>query len=349
MRQIEGVQSEMRRSLTIEEAGRARASLRLLAVAAFALAAPALPAAPQAAPSGIPQAAPAGVELSIRFFDKRIYFTDSEILLKIGIANNSASTWRFRLADDLVHSLSFEARSPTNRALDPSDAYRLALGESRPVLYREIAIKPGEEYSLQDRLERFIRIDGPGSFAVKALLWPELAGESASAPVASNVLMLTVRPSPGLPPASEAVRAVTGEVLRAQALPPDEVVRRTIVARQKGLWNEFFLYLDLESLLSRNEDQKRLYDRESDDGRRRMLDRYRADLQTSVVDNDIVVQPYYFEILETRYTQTKGIVRVLEKFQSQQLRLVKEYSYELSRRDDVWFIMGYSVFNKGTE
>jgi hypothetical protein len=267
----------------------------------------------------------------------------------ITISNESDSTYRFKLADDRVYSLSFEARSPSNRLLDLADGYKLAMSVSKPVFYRELAIKPGEQYSFKEGLERFIRIDGPGSYSVKASFFPELASSAAVPPISSNSLSLSVRPSPGLPPASESIRAITGEALKAQALPPDEVVRRTIVARQKGLWNEFFLYLDLESLLSRDLDRKKEYDSESDEGRRRMIDRYRADLQTSVVDNDIVVQPFYFEVLETRYTEAKGFVTVLEKFQSGQLRLVKEYSYELRRRDEVWYIADYTVYNKGTE
>jgi len=307
------------------------------------------PGAAQAQPGAQPEAvaAPAGIELSIRFYDKRIYFPESEIPLKVTITNESPSPFRFKLADDRVHSLSFDARTPSNRLLDPSDAYRLAMSESRPMFYRELAIEPGEEYSFVESLERYVHIPGPGVYTVRASFRPELAGPSAI--ILSNALSLSVRPSPGLPPASETVSAQTGEVLKAQAIPPDEVVRRTIAARQKGLWNEFFLYLDLESLIARNEDQKRAYDRESDDGRRRMIERYRADLQANIVDNDIVVQPYYFEVLETRYTPSRGFVRVLEKFQSQQLRMVKEYTYELERRDGVWFVVGYTVLNKGTE
>ncbi len=293
--------------------------------------------------------AAADVTLSIRFFDKRIYFPGSEIPLMVTISNESDSTYRFKLADDRVYSLSFEARTPSNRLLDLSDGYKIAMSQSKPVFYRELAIKPGEEYSFREALDRFVRVDGPGNYSVKAAFYPELAASSAAAPISSNILSLSVRPSPGLPPASESIRAVTGEALKAQALPPDEVVRRTIVARQKGLWNEFFLYLDLESLVSRDQDRKKAYDAESDEGRRRLLDRYRADLQTNVIDNDIVLQPYYFEILETRYTEAKGFVSVLEKFQSGQLRAVKEYSYELHRRDEVWYISDYSVFNKGTE
>jgi len=293
--------------------------------------------------------AAADVKLSIRFFDKRIYFPGSEIPIMVTISNESEDTYRFKLADDRVYSLAFEARTPTNRLLDLSDGFKVAMSKTGPVFYRELAIKPGEEYSFREDLGRFVRVDTPGSYSIKASFFPELSTSSASAPLPSNILSLSVRPSPGIPPASEAIRAVTGEALKAQALPPDEVVRRTIVARQKGLWNEFFLYLDLESLLSRDQDRKRQYDAESDEGRRRMIDRFRADLQTDVVDNDIVVQPYYFEVLETRYTDSKGFVSVQEKFQNGQLRLVKEYRYVLQRTGEIWQIVDYTVFNKGTE
>jgi hypothetical protein len=291
----------------------------------------------------------ADVKLSIRFFDKRIYFPGSEIPVVVTISNESEHTYRFKLADDRVYSLSFEARTPTNRLLELSDGYKVAMSRSGPVFYRELAIKPGEQYSFREDLSRFVRVDEPGNYSVQASFFPELSTSAAASPIPSNVLGLSVRPSPGIPPASEAIRAATGEALKAQAIPPDEVVRRTIVARQKSQWNEFFLYLDLESLLARDQDRKRQYDAESDEGRRRMIERFRADLQTSVVDNDIVVQPYYFEVLETRYTDSKGFVAVLEKFQSGQLRLVKEYRYVLQRRDEVWQIVDYTVFNKGTE
>ena len=29
--------------------------------------------------------------------------------------------------------------------------------------------------------------------------------------------------------------------------------------------------------------------------------------------------------------------------------MVKEYDYDLVRRDNIWYIEGYSVLNKGTE
>ena len=333
----------------------------LIAAALATLPGPASAAGLAGAPASA--ASEAGVELSIRFYDKRIYFPESEIALKVTVTNGSPSTYRFKLAEDRLYSLSFDARTPTNRALDASDERKLALSASKPVFYREIAVEPGEEYSFVERLERYVRIEGPGSYTVRASFWPELSQRGAApqgaaaagvqapgaAPLESNVLILSVRPSPGLPPASEAIRPETGEVMKPEAVPPDEVVRRTIVARQRSRWSEYFLYLDLESLLSRNEDKKRAYDRESDEGRRRMLEKYKADLRESVVDEDISVVPASFEIVETRYAANSGVVRVLAKFDYKSFMMRKEYDYELRRRDDVWYIVGYTVVNKGTE
>ncbi len=310
------------------------------------------------------------VEISIRFFDKRVYYPESDIPLKVTLTNKGARTWRFKLAEDRAFSLSIDARTPANRSLELSDDYKRSLAAARPVFYREMALDPGEEYSFVESLSHYIMIKEPGSFTLRASFWPELiaqapatgstasAGNSApvsSTPAArmpamlSNVLILTVRPSMGLPPAADLVNPDTGEVLKPLPLPPDEVVSRTIIARQRSRWNEFFLYLDVESLLSRSESRKRAYDKESDEGRRRMIERYKADLRDNVIDSDIVTIPASFEIIETRYSAERGFVKVIEKFEYRGFTMVKEYDYELVRRDGVWFIEAYTVLNKGTE
>jgi hypothetical protein len=335
--------------------------------------APVLMGIPQSAPNAAPGiiAAPGGadgIELSIRFYDKRLYYPESEIPIKVAIANTTAQTYRFKLAEDRTYSLSFDARTPANRALDVADDYKRALATTRPIFYREIVVEPGEEYSFVENLARYIRVTDPGSYNIRASFWPELvatapgaqpmpgtqAGAGAQSavpaqPILSNILILTVRPSLGLPPASENVSVDTGAILRPEPVAPDEVVTRTIVARQRARWNEFFLYLDLEALLSRDESRKRAYDRESDDGRRRLIERYKADLRTNVIDVDIVTIPSSFEVIETRYSANSGVVRVTEKFDYRTFKMVKEYDYELARRDNIWYIVGYSVLNKGTE
>jgi hypothetical protein len=296
-----------------------------------------------------------GIEISIRFYDKRIYYPESEIPIKVTISNGRPETYRFKLAEERFYSVGFDVRTQTNRALEVAEAYKRSLASARSVFYREIAVEPGEEYSFVESLNRYTAFKEPGSYTIRASFYPELipgapgGGSAGGAPILSNVLILSMRPSPGLPPASDLVKAETGEMLKPEAIPPDEVVRRTITARQRSRWNEFFLYIDLESLYTKDGDRKRSYDRESDEGRRRALEKYRADLTEKTVDADIVVLPASFDIVETRYTAQNGLVRVMEKFDYRSFKMVKEYDYSLVRKDDVWYIVDYTVYNKGTE
>lgn len=295
-------------------------------------------------------AAAAQADISISFFDKRIYVPGSEILVKVTVRNDTPSAWRFMLADDKRLSVGFDVRSIANRALEPSDSWKRAMSSSAPVFYREISIQPGEEYAFVENLADYVSIAEPGSFVVACTLYPELTSKaSVRAGLRSNALSLSVRPGAPAPAIAESFKAGTAEILKAERIGPDEVVSRTIKARQKGRWNEFFLYLDVERLLKANPDKSRSYDRESDDGRRRMVSAYKADLMASVVDSDIVVIPSAFDILETRYGASYGKVVAMLRFSYDGFAMLKEYTYELERRDDVWFIVAYTVMNKGTE
>jgi len=294
-----------------------------------------------------------GITLSIRFYDKRVYYPDSEISIKVSIDNESASTYRFKLAENRVYSMDFDVRTPANRQIDSSDAFMRARSDSGPVFYRDVAIEPGEEYSFVESLASYAAVVEPGVYAVQASFWPALApsnGGGDQTPLLSNVLMLSLRPPPpGSQTPAQAVEAETGEILRPLAIPPDEVVSRTIEARQRSRWTEFFLYLDLESLLKRSADLARSYDRSSDEGRRRMIDAYRTALQGQKGADSIVTLPKEYDIEETRYTSDHGFVDVLEKFAEKGYTSVKDYQYELERRGDIWYIVGYTVVNKGTE
>ena len=72
---------------------------------------------------------------------------------------------------------------------------------------------------------------------------------------------LLFRPSAGLLRISSRIDAETGEILKKQSLPPDEVVEYTIQARQLSQWNKFFLYLNVENLMLEDPDAKRRYNR----------------------------------------------------------------------------------------
>jgi hypothetical protein len=305
-------------------------------------------------------AAFADVQLAIRYFDKRIYYLpDDPVFVQITLSNSGPSTYRFRLADDRAFSIDFEVRTMANVAVSPAEILVRRRSTSQQVFFRELAVESGESFSFVEDLRNFAAIDQSGSYVVQARIYPELlrtAGvpgfiAGTERPLESNRLSLNIRPpalpSPGGVPV--ALDVETNATLVREKLPPDEVVRYILTARQKGQWEKFFLYLDLEAMIIRDASRQRQWTAESEEGRRRMVDRYRAGLQTELIDGDIATIPMEFGIERTTYGASEGTVSVLEKFKTGNYIERKRYTYYLQLRDDVWTIVDYTVLNLGTE
>jgi hypothetical protein len=294
---------------------------------------------------------PGTVDFSIRFYDRRIYYVESDpILVQITITNNSPAPYRFKLADDRVFSVDFEIRTMSNRPLQQADLLIRKRTINSQVFFREVAIESGESFSFVENLCDYISFGQIGSFRVKAKIYPELFRSTSTSAIESNYLNLTLRPavingSDGIPLEMD---IVTGAVLVKQKLPPDEVVAYMITARQESQWEKFFLYLDLEAMLKRDALQGRKFNAENEEGRRRMINAYKQSLQNAVIDGDIVVIPTSFSILKTQYNNDEGTVVVLQRYRFPNYTELREYTYRLEKKDNFWIIVSYSVQGMGT-
>jgi hypothetical protein len=336
------------------------------------------------APSFLGAEVPGGAEFSIRFYDKRIYHAAGEgepIYVEATIANRSPEVFRFKLAEDRAFSIEFDVRTLTNRTVETADTLIRRRTTSGRIFFREISVESGESFSFIEDLRNYADLREPGAFVVRAriypellrsellgpeefrpdlfrsessqpaLYWPENQGPESPA-LESNRLSLSLRPpvipGPGGIPA--AIDLDTGAILSKERLAPDEVVEYLISARQKSQWEKFFLYLDLEEMISRDPARRRRWIAEGEEGRRRMLERYREEMQQSVIDGDITAIPFEFEIQRTDYNAVEGTVVVLEKFRTgTNYTERKRYTYYIKRKNDYWVIVDYVVANLGTE
>ena len=291
------------------------------------------------------------VEFNIRFFDRRIYYVESDpIYVQVTITNNSPAPYRFKLADDRAFSVDFDIRTMTNRQLPHSDALIRKRNQNIHIFFREVAIESGESFSFVEDLREYISFGQPGSFRVKARVYPELFRSTFVPAVESNYLNLNIRPellrdSDGIPLETD---ISTGAALVKQRIPPDEVVSYMITARQQSQWEKFFLYIDPEAMLQRDPYQKRKYLAENESGRRNMLIEYRQNLQNALIDGDIVVIPTSFDILKTEYNNDEGTVIVMQRYRMPSYTELREYTYTLVKRDNFWIIVNYSTQARGT-
>ena len=302
----------------------------------------------------------AGVDFSIRFFDRRIYYAESDpVLIQVTITNKSPFTYRFKLADERAFSIDFDVRTVSNRLLEPADLLIRKRTQSQQVFFREIAVEADESFSFVEDLRDYVKLTEPGSFVVQARVYPELYRSGAGTPITaaagsvleSKRLSLSVRPpvirgEDGIPLEMD---VATGAVLVQEKLPPDQVVEYMLSARQKSQWERFFLYLDLDAMHSRDAVRHRRWLAEGEEGRRRMIGQYREELRNTSIDGDISLIPNDFTVERTQYNGFEGTVTVLQKFRSGNVTELKRYTYFLHQKDRIWTIVDYSVVNLGTE
>jgi hypothetical protein len=292
------------------------------------------------------------VGINIRFMDRRIYYAaDDPVYVQMTIANNGPAPYHFKLADERVFSLAFDIRAMTNRPLPDADIFIRKRTAWRHIYFREITIESGESFSFVEDLRDYAELKQPGSFRVQAKVYPELYRSADSPALASNYLHLSIRPPliPGPDGIPLEMDVATGAVLVRQKMPPDQVVEYMLRARQESQWEKFFLYLDLEAMLSRDAFQKRKWTAENEEGRRRMVAEYRQNLQGGVMDGNISVIPTSFTMEQCQYNSSEGTVTVLEKFRQITFTELRRYTYYLERKDEVWMIVDYSVASLGTE
>ena len=291
--------------------------------------------------------------VSIKFYDKTMYYPDAAdsnpVFIHITVRNTGTDTLRFKLADDRMFSIDFNAYTIKNERLSQTETLVRKRTTNQTVYFREIALEAGEEYSFVENLKEYLTVANPSVYYVDLTFYPELY-RFRDERITSNRLTLEVRPSPSAASSSSIpVEAGTVRILQPEAIPPDQVVERTIVARQKSLWDQYFLYMDVEAMLERTPSQKRRYRAASADERERMIDAYKSDLMQSRIDGDIVAVPERFQIEKTVYSQTEGSVLVTEWFNNRTYYEKKSYTYRLRQREGVWQIYDYTVVNLGTE
>ncbi|MCL1927898.1 MAG: hypothetical protein FWG07_03775 [Treponema sp.] len=302
----------------------------------------------------------ADIELSIRFYDKKIYhvsgLSGEPIYVQVTLTNRSPAPFRFKLADERVFSIDFDIRNLSNQSLEIADYLRRKRSESRNVYFREITVEPGESFSFVEDIRNYATLRDAGSFVVQARIFPELFRETAVStprgmPLVSNRLNLNLRP-PALPGSDSIpfqMDVETGAVLVREKLPPDEVIAYMLTARQKSQWEKFFLYMDMEAMITNDAVRRRSWLNESEEGRIRMMAKYRDDLRNSMADEDIALIPSDFRIENTSHNGESARVVVTQWFQVGRYTERRRYEYNLRRRDDVWTIQDYTVTKLGTE
>ncbi|MBF9015671.1 MULTISPECIES: hypothetical protein [unclassified Oceanispirochaeta] len=288
---------------------------------------------------------------SIRYYNKKIYYPDSPIQVKVLLSNPGSESLSFRIAENRTYNFLFTLKTMKNEFLPASREYLVNFDRNEPAFYRMITLEPGEEFGFILELDDFVIADDPGVYVLDGMFFPELKNRDQGSGIQSNQLSLTVRPGMYEGEYKDMIDLETGSILASSNMAPDEVVEYTLKARQKNQWNKFFLYLDLKEILLQSNMTRRQFEKMSQEEQTASVEAYRLDLELNRVPENqgIVDIPVEYEILQTSYTSNEAKVIVREVFQNTGFREIKKYTYYLNRFENIWKIYRYEVKNIGTE
>lgn len=290
------------------------------------------------------------VSFTIRYFDKVIYYPETPIMVKAEIRNNSPEDYRFRITDSRVFNFEFQVYTLGNQKLEPAQDFTTKRRTNQPIFFREVLLGPGEEYGFVINLKNYVKITEPGTYYVDGRFFPHIAAttQPVGPSLSSNRLTLSVRPSQGQRDFDTMMAEERQETLQRLDLAPDEVVQHTLEALQKKSMDEFFLYLDVESLLLQDAGRERRFRQLSQENRQREIKHYKEDIMEGRKEYTLMERPIHFEILRTNYTPREGTVLVQAEFQYQDIIEIKEYTYHLENKENIWYITRYEVQNLGS-
>lgn len=289
--------------------------------------------------------------VNIRFYNKKIYTPDSQIQIMVELENETETPIAFYLADNKLYNVNVKVASLKGVLCDPSDYYLKTMAIKEPYQYKEVVLQPNERYSFRLRLNDYVTIDKTESYEVTVSFYGNLVRNAGEAAV-SNTLYLNINegsedsvPAAALKPAAATSAAAPQRVRMA----PDKAVAFTIDAMMNRKWDDFFLYIDLESLYLKNADRKEQYLNRPEEIRKALLSDYRTKITEGNVEKEFVLIPSRYEITLTTYNETNAQVTVLEYFDRVTFTEKKEYKYRLEKQDSIWMIEDYIVRNLGID
>lgn len=287
--------------------------------------------------------------VNIRFYNKKIYTPDSQIQILVELENETRNPIAFFLADNKLYNVKVRVSSLKGVLCDPSDFYLKTMALQEPYRYKEVVLQPNERYSFRLTLSDYVVIDKAESYEVSVRFYGNLIRNSGEASV-SNTLYLNIgTEEENRPQTTDRKAAASKESQKRIKMAPDKAVAFTIDAMMNRKWDDFFLYIDLESLYLKNADRKEQYLSRPEEIRKALLKDYRSKMTEGNAEKEFVLIPSRYEITLTTYNETNAQVTVLEYFDRVTFTEKKEYKYRLEKKDSIWMIEDYIVRNLGID
>jgi len=290
------------------------------------------------------------LEVIIKFFNQKIYYLNSPIIVEFKIINRSPDPYLFIASYNKIFTFDFEIKTIAHQSIEHSIEYTVQRYQFQPVLNDEITLKQNEIYGVRIDISRWFNFQKPGEYIIKGLFYPNLITDQDKKVISSsNELFLDLYPA-YTEEVLEKVREEKVKKLEAQSLPPYEVIDFILKALIEKDFEKYFLYIKFEKFIMQFENARQKYLNASDEKKPEVIEEFKAYLKSENELEEIPFSdtiPIDYDIKKTVIEKRDATVTVIETFKFGRLVEKKLYTYYLHKYGDLWLVNNYDVVNIG--
>ena len=287
------------------------------------------------------------IDVSIQFYNKQIYYIGDPIIIEFQIVNNGSEPFLFITSYNKIFTFDFDISTLSNRKVEHSKDYTIQRRKIQPILNDEITLKQNEVYGVRIDISEWFDFKKHGEYIVKGIFYPNLITDPEKKLFSEKELYLNLNP-PYTEVLREKVRVEEIKKLKAESLPPYEVIDFILQALIDKDFEKYFLYIKMEKFIMQFENAKKKYLDARDTDKPEVLDIFKQYLKgentlESIPFSDTI--PTNYEIEETVITKRDARVIVIEFFEYGLVTEKKKYTYHLHLYGDKWLVENYDVVN----
>jgi len=287
------------------------------------------------------------IEVSIGFYNKQMYYLQGPIIVEFKIINHGSDPYLFIASYNKLFTFDFEISTLSNRKVEHSRSYILQRRQFEPILNDEITLKQNEVYGVRVDISEWFDFQKPGEYIIKGIFYPNLITDPNYMLISDTELYLQLNP-PYTERYREEVRIEEIQKLKAESLPPYDVVDFALNALMDKDFEKYFLYIKMDKFIMQFTNARKKYMNAKDIDKPAVIEEFNQYLQgnnklENIPFSDTI--PTNFEIEETHIIKRDARVVVNESFEYGQVREVKRYTYFLHKYGEQWFIENYEVVN----
>jgi len=291
------------------------------------------------------------IDVFIRYHDRDMYYVGSPVIVEFRIANRGSEPYLFLTSFNKMFTFDFEILTGTNRSIPHSRKYIVETTQFEPVLNDEINLKRDEIYGARINISEWFDLTMPGEYVIRGVFYPSLnTGSPLDVKVfSSNELSLQLNP-PYEEQRRQEVEIEEIRKLKAEKLPPYDVVGSMLGALQEKDFDKYFLYIRFDKFILQFSNARKLYLDAHDIDKPGIIAEFKSYLRG---ENRLEAIPYSeavpsdFEVERTVVEKRDARVTVVQTFKYLGVVQKKRYIYNLHLYNDKWLVEGYTVTNMG--